>query len=431
MNREVRLTAGELDSIRDMIPAPEPRLSTSRGPVIPVSATSLDGREAEYLAECIRSNWISSAGPFVAKFEKAFARAAGCTFGIATSSGTAALHLALAALGVGPGDEVVMPALTMIATANAAVYTGARPVLVDSEPRTGNIDPSRIAEKINSRTRAIIPVHLYGNPVSIDPIRRLADARGIPVVEDAAEAHGARIGRRPAGSLGAAACFSFYGNKIVTTGEGGMVTTSDASLARRLQLLRGHAFSTERHFWHARLGFNYRMTNLQAAVGLAQTERLAELVGARRDAARLYREHLRDVRGLVLPEERRGSFAVFWMFAIRVRPDFGMSRDALRAFLAARGIETRSFFVPIHAQPLYFRSFRGERYPVAEELSRTGLYLPSSARLTEAEIARIAAAVREAAASARSRPRATGGGAKSGDVRRSRRKGVSGRPRSR
>lgn len=431
MNREVRLTARELDSIRDLIPAPEPRLSRSGGPVIPVSATSLDGREAEYLAECIRSNWISSGGPFVSKFEKAFARAAGCPFGVATNSGTSALHLALAALGVGPGDEVVMPALTMIATANAAVYTGARPVLVDSEPRTGNIDPSRIAEKITPRTRAIVPVHLYGNPVSIDPIRRLADARGIPVVEDAAEAHGARIGRRPAGSLGAAACFSFYGNKIVTTGEGGMVTTSDASLARRLRLLRGHAFSPERHFWHASLGFNYRMTNLQAAVGLAQTERLGELVRARRDAARIYREHLEDVRGLVLPEERRGVFPVFWMFAIRVRPDFGMSRDALRAFLAARGIETRGFFVPIHAQPLYFRSFRGERYPVAEEMSRTGLYLPSSALLTEAEIARIAAAVREAGAGSRSRRRGSARRAKPGSGPHPRREAVSRRRRIR
>jgi perosamine synthetase len=172
-----------------------------------------------------------------------------------------------------------------------------------------------------------------------------------------------------------------------------------------LRLLRGHAFSATRHFWHARLGFNYRMTNLQAAVGLAQTERLAELIQARRDAATLYREHLRGVPGLVLPEERPGSLSVFWMFAVRVGPDFGMDRDSLRAFLARRGIETRGFFVPIHAQPLYFRALRGERYPVAEEMSRTGFYLPSSGRLTEAQIARIAAAIREAAERSRSRRR--------------------------
>jgi perosamine synthetase len=403
MDRDVRLTARELDSIRGVIPAPEPRLSKSAGPVIPVSETRLDGNEARYLAECVRSNWISSGGPFVAKFETAFARASGCAFGVATSSGTASLHLALAALGIGEGDEVVMPALTMIATANAATYTGARPVLVDSDPATGNIDPALIAEKITARTRAIVPVHLYGDPVAIDPIRRLADARGIPVVEDAAEAHGARIGRRRVGSLGKAACFSFYGNKIITTGEGGMVTTNDEKLARRLRLLRGHAFSPERHFWHADLGFNYRMTNLQAAVGLAQTERLPEMIRARRSAATRYRDQLRDVRGLILPEERAGSLQVFWMFAIRVRPEFGMSRDELRAFLARRGIETRGFFVPIHAQPLYFRAFRGERYPVAEEMSRTGLYLPSSGRLTEAQIARVTAAIREAAAHPRRR----------------------------
>ena len=393
----VRLTREDLASIADLIPAPEPRLSEACGPPVPVCETSLEGNELRYLAECVRSNWISSGGPFVRRFEDAFARAAGCTIGVATSSGTAALHLVLEALGIGPGDEVVVPAFTMIATANAVSYTGARPVLADSEPRTWNVDPDAIADRIGPRTRAIVVVHTYGHPAEIDRIRDIAARRGIPVVEDAAEAHGAREHGRPVGSLGAAGCFSFYGNKIVATGEGGMVTTDDAKLADVVRTLRDHAFTAERHFWHERRGFNYRMTNLQAAVGLAQTERLDDLVAARRRNAERYRERLSGIAGLTLPAERDGCTNVYWMFGLLVEDAFGTTRDGLRAHLAARGIETRGFFVPIHAQPIYFRDHRGERFPVAERLGRRGLYLPSGPRLTEAQIDRVVDAIREAA----------------------------------
>ncbi len=394
MIKETQLSPEELASIADLIPGPEPelvpapdRIEAGSGPgLIRVCETSLRGNELAYLTECIESNWISSGGPFVRRFEDLFAEKVGCRFGVSCSNGTAALHLALATLGLRPGDEVVLPAFTMIATANAVAYTGASPVLVDSESTTWNIDPRRIETRIGPRTKAIVVVHTYGHPVDFNAIRRIAASREIPVLEDAAEAHGALYQGRPVGSLGEAATFSFYGNKIVSTGEGGMLTTNDSEIARIARLLRDHAFSQERHFWHSCLGFNYRMTNLQAAVGLAQTERLEDLVCARRRNARLYSERLRGIAGLRLPTESPDVRSVFWMFGLLVGDDFGISRDELRRRLARRGIETRSFFVPIHLQPIYFHRFRDERFPVAEDLCRRGLYLPSGSGLTEREI---------------------------------------------
>jgi perosamine synthetase len=259
-------------------------------------------------------------------------------------------------------------------------------VLVDSESITWNMDPTLVAARITPRTRGIVVMHTYGHPVDMGAIGRLADPRGLWVLEDAAEAHGARYRGRAVGSLGIAACFSFYANKIVTTGEGGMVTTNDEKLARVVRRLRDHAFSDERHFWHKRLGFNYRMTNLQAAVGLAQTEHLADLVETRRVNARRYGERLRAVRGLTLPVESPGATNVFWMYGVVVEETFGCSRDELRERLARRGIETRTFFIPIHLQPIYYRSYRGQSYPVAEALCRKGMYLPSGATLSEADV---------------------------------------------
>ncbi|MBI3105514.1 MAG: DegT/DnrJ/EryC1/StrS family aminotransferase [Candidatus Rokubacteria bacterium] len=391
MIREMNLGDDELGPLRDVIPGPEPRLAPrpssgeSRG-IIPVADTRLDGNELRYLTQCIQSNWISSAGGFVRDFEHHFAQAMGCQFGVACASGTAALHLALATLGIGPGDEVVIPTFTMIATANAVSYTGAAPVLVDAEPETWNMDVAQVRAKVTARTRAIVVMHTYGHPVDMDPLAVLASERGLAVVEDAAEAHGAQYQGRPVGSLGDVASFSFYANKIVTTGEGGMVTTNDGEIARVARRLRDHAFSDERHFWHTYLGFNYRMTNLQAAVGLAQTERLAELVEMRRATRRRYEEGLARISGLTLPVERPGVKNVFWMYSILVEDDFGCSRDVLRQRLAARGIETRTFFIPIHLQPIYYRRYQGQRYPVAETLCRKGLYLPSGATLTDADI---------------------------------------------
>ncbi|MDP3789898.1 MAG: DegT/DnrJ/EryC1/StrS family aminotransferase, partial [Candidatus Omnitrophota bacterium] len=261
-----------LFSLKDILPSSEPRLKPSIRK-IPVSEPLLKGNELKYLTKCIKSNWISSAGNYVERFEKKFSRCCEAGYGIACTSGTTALHLALTGFGIGRGDEVIIPTFTMIATANAVSYTGAKPVLVDSEPRTWNIDPAKIEEKITRRTKAIIAVHTYGHPAEMDRIRAIAKRYRLFVIEDAAEAHGAEYKGKRAGSIGDAACFSFYANKIITTGEGGMITTNNKKFAEFTGNLRDHAFSKERHFWHKYLGYNYRMTNLQAAVGLAQAER--------------------------------------------------------------------------------------------------------------------------------------------------------------
>jgi perosamine synthetase len=407
MIEETRLPESVLAELADLIPGPEPHLEVRipRIPVaeealtrriIPVSDPRLDGNELRYLTQCIQSNWISSAGRFVREFEDAFAAAVGCRHGVAASNGTTSLHLALVTLGIGPGDEVIIPTFTMIATANAVRYTGAAPVLVDAERETWNLDLARLEAKITPRTRGICLIHTYGHPVDMDPLTHLAERHGLWVLEDAAEAHGARYKDRPVGSLGRAASFSFYANKIITTGEGGMVTTNDAELARVARRLRDHAFSDERHFWHKYLGFNYRMTNLQAAVGLAQTERLAEFVEIRRANAARYTKALSRIPGLGLPVERPWARNVYWMYGVVVEDAFGISRDELRRRLARRGIETRTFFIPIHLQPIYYAAFEGQRYPVAEDLCRRGLYLPSGATLTDAEIDYVCAMVREA-----------------------------------
>ena len=381
------------------IPGPDPIVMACAGVpsdgahpsgFIPVSDTSLEGNELRYLAECVSSNWISSAGSFVSRFEDAFAAAVGCEFGVACSTGTAALHLALTAVGIGRGDEVITPTFTMIAVANAVEYTGARAVVVDAEPGSWNLDPSLIEAKIGRKTKAIIAAHTYGCPADMAALRAIAATHNLVLIEDAAEAQGARYEGKPAGSLGNVASFSFYANKIITTGEGGMVTTNDRAIADKARKLRGHAFSDERHFWHEMVGFNYRMTNMQAAVGLAQTERLVELVQRRLGNAQRYSAALAGIRGLTLPPNPPGRRNVFWMYSLLVEDEFGCSRDELRSHLAARGIETRTFFIPIHLQPIYRDRYRGQSFPMAEALCRKGLYLPSGPGLSMASIEYIA-----------------------------------------
>lgn len=379
-----------------LVPAPDPvvrppdptKLGLRR--TLPVCETWLNGKELEYLTECLESNWISSAGDFVGRFERSFADAVGCEHGVSCSSGTAALHLALTALGIGAGDEVIIPAFTMIAVPNAVTYTRATPVLVDVEPATWNLDPVRVLEKVTPRTRAIIAVHTYGHPADLTVLTELAAEHGLYLVEDAAEAHGATWEGKPVGGIGAVGCFSFYGNKIVSTGEGGMVTTKNQELADRLRLLRDHGVSRERHFWHQEFGFNYRMSNLEAAVGLAQTERLEVLIEARHRNARCYTEALRGIPGLRLPIERGEARSAFWVYALLIDTSFGCSRDLMRKRLADSSIETRSLFIPIHLQPFYRNLYSGERYPVAEDLCSRGLYLPSGPTLTTGEIAFVA-----------------------------------------
>ncbi len=390
-----------------IIPGKDPELSISikRIPVsqldltsriIPVCEPTLGGNEAKYLLDCVESNWISSAGKFIPVFEEKFAAECGCQYGIACCNGTIALHLTLTALGLEPGDEVILPAFTMIATINAVAYTGATPVLVDSEPCTWNMDIDQLADKITPKTRAVMPVHTYGHPVDMDPVMELADKHGLFVLEDAAEAHGAEYKGRRAGGLGHAGAFSFYANKIITTGEGGMITTSDAKLAGLTENLRDHAFSSERHFWHKYVGFNYRMTNLQAAVGLAQVEQMDQFIDNRRRNAALYNQLLAEIPGIVTPPEAEWAKNVFWMYSILVEDEFGLTRDQLRAYLASHGIETRTFFIPMHLQPIYYEAFRGQRYPVSEMLCQRGFYLPSASSLTSRQIRYIVDVIRQA-----------------------------------
>jgi len=364
--------------------------------MIPVAAPLLGDKELEYVADCIRSGWISSAGEYVRRFEREFAAYCGVNYGVATHNGTVALHLVLAALGIGPGDEVILPSLTFVATANAVTYTGATPVLVDSEPATWNIDPAAAAQAITPRTRAIIPVHLYGHPADMDPLRALADEHDLTLVEDAAESHGARYKGRRTGSLGDAAIFSFYGNKIITTGEGGMIVTDDAALAERCFFLENQAKQPDNPYWHTEVGYNYRMTNVQAAIGLAQLEEIDRFIALKQKMAAAYRRGLAGIAGLTLPEEKAWARSVYWMYAVVVEDGFGMSRDALAAALKQAGVDTRTFFIPVHRQPLYAKDkdYRGVRCPVSDELGEKGFYLPSGLALTAAQIKAVCAAIK-------------------------------------
>lgn len=365
-------------------------------PVIRVCEPLLAGNEADYVLDCVSSNWISSQGRYVDEFEQEFARYCGVSQGITTTSGTTALHLALAAAGLGPGDEVIIPTFTMIACAFSVLHTGSRPVLIDADRETWNLDVSAAEAHISERTRAIMPVHVYGHPCEMDRVLELAQAHDLRVIEDAAEAHGAEYRGRRTGGLGDLGCFSFYANKIITTGEGGMVVTDDEPLAASCRSLKNLAYAPGLQFVHTDVGFNYRMTNIQAAIGLAQLERIDDLITRRRRNARLYRERLRDVPGITLPVERRGVRNVYWMFGIVVEDEFGVRRDELCARLRQVGIETKPFFVPMHRQPALV-SLGGlvddKRFPVADELSRRGLYLPSGSGLTEQQIDRVCSAI--------------------------------------
>jgi len=361
---------------------------------IPICAPVLGERELEYLTKCIRSSWISSLGPFVGEFEDKFAHFCGTRFGVTTNSGTTALHLALVALGIGRGSEVILPTFTMIASINAIEYTGAKAVLVDADPETWNMDVSAVHKKISGKTKAIMPVHIYGHPTDMDPIAEIASERGLRIIEDAAEAHGARYKGRTVGSLGDVGSFSFYSNKIITTGEGGMNVTKDEELADKMRWLRAHAFGRGgKHFWHEALGFGYRMTSLQAAVGLAQMERIDDMISRRINHARLYNKLLENLSHdkIILPPEMKWAKNVYWMYSILLNDP--SERDNLMSWLSERGIETRTFFYPIHRQPYYAPRYGGESYKVADDISRRGINLPSGSGLTDDDISYVSACV--------------------------------------
>ena len=372
--------------------------------MIPVNEPLLGEREMEYVAECVRTGWVSSAGRFIEAFEQGWAAYCGMRYGVAVSNGTVALQAALACLDLQPGDEVILPTFTIISCAQAVLYNGGQPVLVDCDPSTWCMDPHQVEAKITSRTRAIMPVHIYGHPVDMDPLFTLAEKHGLAIVEDAAEAHGAeylsdRTGPdstwRRCGGLGHMSTFSFYANKLITTGEGGMVLTDDPAYAVRLRGLRNLCFRPERRFYHTELGHNWRMTNLQAALGLAQLERFDQIIERKRWMGRTYTEHLAGLAGVQLPVEEPWARQVYWMFGVVLDKATGLDAVELAKRLKARGIETRPFFLGMHEQPVFHERglFLHERYPVAERIARQGLYLPSGLTLTEAQIDTVCAAL--------------------------------------
>jgi perosamine synthetase len=363
--------------------------------MIPVAEPCLGEEELKNVIEAVNSGWISSKGKFIEEFEREFARYCGVKYGVATANGTVALHLALKALGIGKGDEVIVPALTFVATANAVTYCNAKPVFVDSHPEYWCINPEKIEEKITKNTKAIVVVHLYGHPCDMDWIEDIAEDRGLYVIEDAAEAHGAEYKGKKVGSFGDIACFSFYGNKIITTGEGGMCITNNEELAEKMRILRDHGMSIERKYWHVVTGFNYRMTNLQAAIGVAQLKKLDKFIEKKRQIAKWYAEELKELEDkelVKLHPEMNWAKCVFWMYSILIEDKAKTSRDELMKKLEKKGIETRPFFVPMHKLPIYNTN---EKLPVAEKLAERGLNLPSSVKLEEKEIKFVAKSVKD------------------------------------
>jgi perosamine synthetase len=364
--------------------------------MIPVFEPHIGEEEVAAVADAIRRGEISgSFGETIPRFEEEFAGYVGAKHGIAVTSGTTALHLAVAAAEIGARDEVLVSASTNIASALAAYHNGAVAVPVDSETGTWNLDLDLIEELITPKTRAIIPVHLFGHPVDMDRLLELAQKHGLVVIEDCAESHGATVRGRMTGSFGDMACFSFYANKIITTGEGGMVTTSDDELATKLRLLRNLAFGKPR-FLHQEAGFNFRMTGYQAAMGLAQLSRIEEIIGEKRRVAATYTRLLQEVPGIQTPIEKEWARNVYWMYAINVTEEFPLDRDSLADLLREEGIETRTFFCPLNMQPFLKRQagFREVQCPVAERLWERGLYLPSAITLSDETIGTIADSVR-------------------------------------
>ncbi len=365
---------------------------------IPVNEPLLDGNEKKYLCECIDTGWISSEGPFVKEFENRMSKSAGRKYGVAVANGTAALEVAAMAVGIGEGDEVIMPTFTIISCAMAVTKLGGIPVLVDSDIHTWNMNVEEIERKITKRTKAIMMVHLYGLPADVDKIMELAKKYDLKVIEDAAEMHGQTYQGRPCGSFGDISVFSFYPNKHITTGEGGMVVTDSEELAERCRSLRNLCFRKDVRYVHDEISDNYRFTNLQAAVGLAQIERLEEFVERKRNMGRFYTERLQDLPGIILPLEKTDSAEnIYWVYGIVLEWESEVSNQEIQKMLAEEGIGSRTFFWCMHEQPVYQRQglFAGERYEGAEYLARKGFYIPSGLALTKEQMEEVADKVRK------------------------------------
>ncbi len=364
--------------------------------MIPVCEPLFDGNESIYVAECMSTGWVSSVGKYVTQFEEMFSAYCGVPYGVAVTSGTTALHLALVALGIGAGDEVIIPDFTLIVSANVVIQTGARPVLVDVDPKTWCIDPAQIEAKITPATKAIMPVHMYGHPCDMVTINEIAQRHGLYVIEDCAEAHGSEVNGQRVGGLSDAGCFSFYGNKTLTTGEGGMIVCRDPALAERMRLLRSQGFREPR-FVHDVVAFNYRMTNIQAAIGVAQTEKADDKVNRKRWIAETYTQLLADQPDLVLPYEAPWAKSTYWMYGVMLCDEFGAGKDEVMKQLKAKGVDTRSFFCPMHMQPVFTNGNHASypdvsgQYPISADLWKRGLYLPTGLGLTREQLEESAA----------------------------------------
>lgn len=365
---------------------------------IPVSQPYLGNREQENLTAALAKQEISGTkGNFISRFEVEFAKYIGTKYGITCSSGTAALHLAVAAIGIKESDEVLVSSFSNMATFFAVLYQGAVPIPIDIEPDTWNINPALIEEKISERTKAILAVHIYGHPVDIEPILSVARNHRLYVIEDCAEAHGALYKGQKVGSLGDIGCFSFYANKIVTTGEGGMLTTNNAEIAAKARSLRSLAFGVSNKFMHEDVGFNYRMTNLQAAIGCAQLEKINDIIEKKREIAHYYNEKLKDIPGLQLPVEKSYAKNVYWMYHVVLHEEFGYPREAVMGKLKDYGIETRESFVPYNKQQIFIKRgwVKGDECPVANYVAENGFYIPSGPILGEEELAYVADKIRD------------------------------------
>lgn len=365
--------------------------------MIPISKPIIARNAKKYVLDCLKTGWISSKGPYIEKFEKAFLGFVGTKYAIATNSGTSALHLGLAALDIGQGDEVIVPSLTMIAAALPVVYLGAEMVLVDVEEETGNIDVTKIEAKITPKTKAIVVVHNNGHPADMREIISIAKKHHLYIIEDAAESHGAETLTTEArwqsvGSIGDVGCFSLYANKIVSSGEGGMVTTNSKALMRRIRSLQNLARTPGRHFYHQEIGFTYRMSNIQGALGLAQLEKVETFFRKKQHIAKLYLKSLANLEDITLPIQRDYAHRLYWQFEILMKNNSGSKRrDRLARYLSQSGIETRCFFTPLHEQPAFIKLglFKNEHYPVAEKLSLSGIYLPSGPDIKDSEVKRV------------------------------------------
>jgi perosamine synthetase len=366
--------------------------------MIPVNEPLLTESDFGSVMDALRSGWISGAGPHIEAFEERWAAYCDRKHGIAVANGTVALQVAVDLLDLQPGDEVILPTFTIISCALPILLAGATPVLVDSDPQTWTMDVAQVQEKVTPRTRAVMPVHIYGHPVDMGPLMLIAERQGVQLIEDAAEAHGAEYRGQRIGSFGTASCFSFYANKLVTTGEGGMLLVDDDALAERARRMRNLGFQPGRRFLHSEVGFNFRLTNMQAALGLTQIERMHEIVARKRKMGEAYTQRLAEVDGIELQVQQPWASGVYWMFGLVVDEDTRLDAAELARRLVERGVETRPFFVGMHEQPVLRERglFQGEAYPVAERIARQGLYLPSGLGLQDWQIDHVCEAVREA-----------------------------------